>query len=410
MPFSLRLLSPATGLATISLDYGAADPLILEMAEGSLVTECRGPAGAAGAAAARAVADAVTSPAHGPPLAAHVVPGDRVAIAVAGTVPQPAEVVATVIERLGAAGVAADGIQVLHAADAAGGTAAAPPGALEFDGDRDAATSYLAADEAGHPLYLARQLVDADVVVAVGAWGWNAALGGRAIEGELWPAFSRATSADDLTRDLARRGRLALADWKGRMHDISWQLGVCASLRLVAGRHGTLHAAAFGLPDEAGRRARQAARAWCPTVEDPAELAIVSLSAPRSFGAVTRGVAAASRVTRPGGTICVACRANAAPGIVFQRWRQGAPLERLVHEAIGTRDKALVADALEARLFARALGDRRLVLLSDLDETTVEELEFGHAADPEALERLAFRADGVAVLHEADRMLPQAVG
>ncbi|MFM8986481.1 MAG: hypothetical protein ACKONH_10570, partial [Planctomycetia bacterium] len=197
-------------MATITLDYGAADPLILEMAEGSLVTECRGPTGAAGAAAARAVADAVTSPAHGPPLAAHVVPGDRVAIAVAGTVPQPAEVVATVIDGLGAAGVAADGIQVLHAADAA----AVPPGALEFDRDHDAATSYLAADEAGHPLYLARQLVDADVVVAVGAWEWNAALGGRGLEGELWPAFSRAAAADDLTRDLARRGRLALADWK----------------------------------------------------------------------------------------------------------------------------------------------------------------------------------------------------
>ena len=59
------------------------------------------------------------------------------------------------------------------------------------------------------------------------------------------------------------------------------------------------------------------------------------------------------------------------------------------------------------RLFARALGERRLVLLSALDESTVEELGFGHAASPEAVERLAHRAESIIVLHEADRMLPQ---
>ena len=39
----------------------------------------------------------------------------------------------------------------------------------------------------------------------------------------------------------------------------------------------------------------------------------------------------------------------------------------------------------------------------------VEDLEFGFAAGPDAIARLVERADSVAVLHEADRMLPQAV-
>jgi hypothetical protein len=394
-------------LATITLDYGADDPLVLETAEGGLVTECRGPAGAIGPEAGARVAAALAAPLHGPPLAAHVVPGDRVAVALADDVPQAAAVVAAVVDGLCSAGVEADAIHVLHAARQPG--AAGTPGAVEFDATVDAATAYLAADEAGNPLYLARQLVDADVVVAVGEWGWDAALGGRSLAGELWPAFSRRAAAARLTVDMARRGRLALADWKARMHDISWQLGVCASLRLVAGSGDSLHAAAFGLPDEASRTARAAARAWCPTVDEPVELAVVSLSAPRSFAAVTTALAAAARVTRPDGTICVACRVAAAPGIVFQRWRQGAALERLVHEAVGTHDAGLVADALQARLFARALGDRRLVLLSDIEEAAVEDLEFGFAAGPDAIARLVERADSVAVLHEADRMLPQAV-
>jgi hypothetical protein len=393
-------------LATITLDYGADDPLVLETAEGGLVTECRGPAGLEGPAAGDRVAAALAAPLHGPPLAAHVVPGDRVAVAVSGAVPQAAAVVAAVVDGLCAAGVEAEAIHVVHAAQA--GASAGPPGAVEFDATVDAGTAYLAADEAGHPLYLARQLVDADVVVAVGEWGWDASLGGRSLAGELWPAFSRRAAAERLTVDLARRGRLALPDWKARMHDISWQLGVCASLRLVAGHAGGLHAATFGLPDEAGRSARAAARAWCPAIDEPVELAVVSLSASRSFAAVTTAMAAAARVTRPDGTICVACRVAEAPGIVFQRWRQGAALERLVHEAVGTRDGVLVADALQTRLFARALGDRRLVLLSDIDEAAVEDLEFGFAAGPDVIERLVERADSVAVLHEADRMLPQA--
>jgi hypothetical protein len=65
-----------------------------------------------------------------------------------------------------------------------------------------------------------------------------------------------------------------------------------------------------------------------------------------------------------------------------------------------------MADAALTRHFARALGDRRLVLWCGLDEAVVEDLGFGHAADVAVVERLAARADHVAVLHEADRMLP----
>lgn len=397
-------------MPAITLDYGADEPLVLEPAPGADASVGRGPDGVSGADAARLVAEAITRPAHGPPLAAHVVSGDRVVVALAGDVPQAGEVVAALGAGLAAAGAVE--VSVLHAPPldegrSLGPAAAVPAGAVAFDPALDAATSYLAADEAARPLYLARALVDADVVVAVGGWGWNAALGGRSLEGELWPTFSRLACRRDLAVGLARRGRHALPDWKSAMHEVSWQLGVCASLRLVAGRGGGLAAAFFGLPDEAGRLAREAARDWCPDVAAPADLVVASLAAPATgFAAVTRGLAAAARVTRPAGTVCIACRASAGPGIIFERWRQGAPLEALVHEATRLGDPALVADALETRLFARALGDRRLVLLSDLDAETVEELGFGHAASPDAVERLAHRAESLVVLDEADRMLP----
>ena len=383
---------------SISLAYGADAPLALQPAAGALIAECRGPAGVAGEAAGDLTAAAITEPPAGPPLSAHVVPGDRVAIAVAGGIPQAEHVLAAVRRCLEAAGVGAGEVTMIHDQPA-----------------QDADTAYLGADEAGDPLYLSRTLVDADVVVSIGAWTWDAAIGGRSLEGELWPTFSRVQSRRDLTRQLAKRGRHALAGWRTEMQTITWQLGVMASLRLVAGRDGSLAAAVFGLPDAAGHAARALAAEWSPGVSREAMLTIASMSRPleadesaeHALAAATRAVAAAARVTQPQGTICLVSRLAVAPGVIFSRWRQGAPLEGLVHEALGTNDPQLVADALQTRLFARALGDRRLVLLSELDETTVEDLEFGYAASPAAVERLAAKADSLIVLHEADLMFPR---
>lgn len=393
----------------ITLDYGASDPLVLEAAPSAVVRDCRGPDGVVGAAAERLTAQSLDAPGHGPPLAAHVVPGDRVVVAVSGGVPQARHVVDAVVCRLAAAGVGDADIAVLRTAPLDPTTADSGDDVGEpFDSSLESATSYLAADAAARPLYLARALVDADVVVAVGTRSWNAALGGRSLEGELWPQFSRRRCRDDLALAILRRGREALADWRTSAHEVTWQLGVCASLRLVPGRGGSLHAAVFGLPDEAGRRAHAEAEGWRPAVAAPVDVTIASLTAPDApFGAVVRAAAAAARVTRPSGTICVACRCAAAPGVVMLRWRQGAPLQPLLREAAASHDPALVTDALQTRLLARALGERRLVLLSNLDEATVEDLGFGHAATPEAVERLAHRAESLAVLHEADMMLPR---
>jgi len=406
--------SPSPALQRITLTYGAPDPLVLEGLEGAELIAFEPPRGATGDAARAMTSAAVAAPVRSPPLAAHVVPGDRVVVALCGDVPEAAAIVTAVAECLASAGVAPADVHVIQGpplGPAAGGTAAevpAPAGCTPFDPALEVSTSYLAADEAGRPLYLARALVDADVVVSVGEWGWNAALGGRSLEGELWPTFSRTACRRDLQVALARRGRNALPEWKSGMHEIAWQLGVCASLRVVRGAEGTLAAVFFGLPDDAGRQARAAAAAWSPRIPAPAAVAVCTLSDPAAgFGAITAAVAAAGRVTRPGGTICVASSVAEPPGIIFGRWRQGAPLDGLVHEAVASGDPTLVADALQTRLFARAIDDRRLVLLGELDEATVEELEFGFAATPEVVERLAHRADSVVVLPEADRCFPQ---
>jgi hypothetical protein len=338
---------------------------------------------------------------------------------VAGAPPQADAVIAAVRARLTAAGIEAADLVTLIAPPL--DTPAAPAAATKavgkgsgggsvsaFDPASDGQTSYIAADAAGRPIHLARQLVDADVVVAIGPWAWNAAFGGGGLDGEPWPAFSRRQCRHDLTRSLALRGRRALPPWKAANREAAWHLGCGASLRLVAGHGDTLAAAVFGPPDEAARAARRVARAWSPVVPAAAAVSIASLSDPHGGpDLLLRAVAAAARVTLPGGTICVASRMTAGFGVVFTRWREGVALEPLVREAAGSGDPMLLADALHTRLFARALRDRRLVLLSDVGSEVVEELGIGHAATPEVVERLAHRAESVAILHEADRLLPR---
>lgn len=387
----------------IELSSGGAAPLVVEVRPATLVAELAGPGGTKGAAAERIVAEAVSAPLDGPPLAAHAVPGDRVAIAVTGGLPQARHVVAGVTAQLANAGIAGDAISVLHA----GPTAAGLDATAEFHAAAVAETAYLGADKAGHPLHMARTLVDADVVVAVGEWSYDARLGGRSLGGELWPAFGRQECDDDLNLDLARRGRGALRRWRTNLQAVTWQLGVTACLRVVAGRDGTLAAAVFGDPIAAARQARAAAAAWAPAVSKPADLAVCSVSqASVGFGTVARAVAAAARITRPDGTICIIAGSTEPPGPVVTRWREGAPLEPLVREARRSGDPALVADAVEARFLARSLEDRRLVLLSNLDEAVVENLEFGYAATPDAVQRLVRGRKSVVVLHEAELMFP----
>jgi len=393
----------------ISLTF-AAESLELDLPEGSLVTQFHGPAGVCDEQALQLVAQAIAAPGHGPPLSAHVVPGDRVVIAIAGVIPQAAAVEGAVVDCLHEAGIDPAEITVLRAGvfePQPTQEPAANVSAVLFDPSVESATAYLAADAEARPLYIARALVDADVVVTIGSFGWDAALGGRSLEGELWPSFGRVENRQQLLLSVARRGRGGLVDWRSSVHDITWQLGVCANLRLVAGRSGSLHAACFGLPEEATRLARTAAAGWRPTGEETADLTVATLSAgAASLTAAIRAIAAAARLTHPEGTICVMGPVAETPGIVLSRWRQGVPLPPLFREAVASRDPVLIADALQTRHLARALGERRLVLSCGLTEAVVEDLGFGHASNSAVIERLAHQAEHVVVLHEADRMLP----
>jgi len=410
-------------LVSIELDYAAASPLILDPRRCRLVANLEGPAGLSLAESQKALTQAITTPLSGPPLAKHVVPGDRVTVAIPGLLLGMVKgldgLIQQVCDCLQASGVDRGDISLLISPSLnlynEQLCSQQPLGSVNDDGRHSVhfcaaegeETAYLLADDDGEPLHLARQLVDADVVVAVESYCCDAAFSGRSPAGELWPSFGRLDRQQSLTRSLLRSCRSSRYAWRALAEKVTFQLGILASLRLVPGRDNTLAGISFGFPKEALGAARQGAHSWRPS-SALSGLTIAGISRPNcDFAAVTSAVAAAARTTSSGGTICIASTLTKGPGLVFTRWRQGANLKMLLREAVHSGDPAIVREALQTKLFAQALGDRRLVLLSGLDQDLVEDLDIGHASSPEAIDRLMHQAGSVTLLHEADRLCPK---
>lgn len=184
------------------------------------------------------VRDALFQPVAGPALPDHVVPGDRVVIAQAGHLPGGQllsdAIYLAILESLQAGGVSPEDIQLVIAPpniqsddpSHTVGSAVAPNQpfpATTFDPLNDSETAYLLADESGEPLHLARSLVDADVVLAVGSFGYDASLSGRSPEGELWPSFARQSRRQALVTSLLKNRRQALHHWRNEAEQITAQ-------------------------------------------------------------------------------------------------------------------------------------------------------------------------------------------
>ena len=381
----------------------------------------RGPEGVDVDASAALVRDALLQPVAGPPLPDHVVPGDKVVIAQAGNLPGGQllsdSIYLAILESLQAGGVSVDDVQLVTAPptiqlDDQYPTISSIPNhpfpTTIFDPLNDSETAYLLADESGEPLHLARSLVDADVVLTVGCFGYDASLSGRSPGGEIWPDFARQNRREALVTSLLKNQRQALRQWRDEAEQITAQLGVLASLHLVAGNNQTLAGAAFGFPAASVTQSRFLAREWRPSSCSRSTLTIAGIADQLcGFTDLTRALAAAARVTSHDGTVCVACNMDQEPGLIFTRWRQGIELRMLLHEAADSDDIRLHMDALQTSLFARALGDRRLVLLSQLNQELVEDLDIGHAENPDAVNRLIRQNESVCVLHEANQLCPQ---
>ncbi|HEX4413815.1 MAG TPA: lactate racemase domain-containing protein, partial [Lacipirellulaceae bacterium] len=186
---------------------------------------------------ASAVVEALASPLDFPPLAAGIVPGDRVAIAIERDVPCLTGVLRGAIESMRQAGIEPTDISVvLEDAETAElcrsvfGDETAPPLVVHSPAD-EKNLCLVGATKRGEPLLVNRTIFEADLVLPIGC----ARVGAKNVYDSLYPRFSDVAALEKY-RSPAQREMIANRTVKrSEVDEAGWMIGVQMTVQVVPG-------------------------------------------------------------------------------------------------------------------------------------------------------------------------------
>ncbi len=363
-----------------------------------IVAVWKGPTGGEAIDLASSVRQALDAPMDLPRLSQCVVPGDRVVIAADPTVPDLATVLGVVVNVLESAGVERDGIIVL-ATDASPPltTSDVPAGVAVVchQADDPKELAYLAATEAGRRVHLSRLAIDADFVMSIGTIARDTSLGWCGPWSTIFPGLSDR----ETKRSYAAGTRSAAPALLLETSEVGWLLGNQFQIGLVPSTDGVA-AVLAGLGDTVRKTALSASGdAWTFRVDRRADLVVVGTTPSAGLEATWSALATGARLARRGGKVVALSDARGPIGPATERLLDHA--ERGATAAL--RGAESEPDYPAACNLAEALDWADLYLLSELDDTEVEELgliPLGKAT--EAL-RLAASATEVTLVSHAER-------
>jgi nickel-dependent lactate racemase len=385
------------------LAYGAGQELRLDVAEQALAAYFPSPRGEPLADPAAALRKALQSPLGSPPLGRYTVPGDRIVVAVDHGVPQTARLVAVLVEELTAAGVAGDQIEVLQA-DPPGVASDFEPTAVgagrvaRHDPAHREAVGFLAATIEGQPIYLNRDLLEADLVIWLGQAAPSSAPRWHGVSRDLYPTFSDAAAQRRFVAAGLRAKREEFDRRKQEAAEAAWLAGSLFRVAVVPGpEQSILHVIAGDSAMVTQEGARLAEESWAFQAPRRVDLAVVAIpggGAAQTWAHVGRAAAIASRIVADEGAIVVCSELAEPPGKAVQLLAEDADPEEVL-KALRASD---AEDAVAAFELARARRKAHVFLLSQLDPEVVEGLGLAPAAEPADVERLAARRESVALV------------
>lgn len=407
-------------LPEIQLHYGSAQPLRLPFDGDRFRSFHGGPSALADRRAA--VRDALSQSEDFPPLSALCVPGDRAVVVLDRTLPCPEAVLTEVVSTCCASGVEPQDLTILQPANWRGRTPTDPRLHLpqEFrsrvrwkihDPTRADSTGYLANSVAGERIYLARELLDADLVIPLFAAGFDSVLGYRSPGNLLFPGLS---TVEAFTRSHGE-GHCELRPEDERPlrqlgEDVCWLLGIQYAIGVSPGCGADSMSAIWaGRLETVQRDARQfVSRAWRVQLERRAETVVAAVS--KTSGCVDwddlgAALAAAQHLVVRGGRILILSSLEAAPGpgadIVRSSRSPKAALQRLRKES--------PPDLVSSVQWASAAEFAQVYLLSRLDAALVEDLLVTPVESPKEAERWIAAAEDVVLIDGGEHVWGEIV-
>lgn len=356
---------------------------------------------------AAAVVRALEEPLEYPALAAGIVPGDQVAVAVDGTMPCLASVVRGAVTALRQAGVEAADISFVttdaRTVDRCRAELAVIAAEVKFVVHNPADENDLClvgTTKRGEPLLVNRTIFDADVVLPIGC----ARVNEHDAYESLFPRFSNAETINRYRmpshhEKASPNGRMNEADEAG------WMIGVPMTVQVIPGSGGTVAEVIAGEPQAVARRCRKLCRErWYLHSPQRVSLLVLSISGgaeSQTWASVGRALSGTAELVAEGGAVVICSNLSEPPGHSLGRLIGNPDLDMAARKILHDHDP----DSWPAWYLAQALRRGPVYLLSQLGEETVEDLGLAPVENVEDLERLVGRHESFALVNDAQHVV-----
>ncbi|MFQ5731239.1 MAG: lactate racemase domain-containing protein [Planctomycetaceae bacterium] len=316
--------------------------------------------------------------------------------------------------ELAAAGVRPGDVIVLQPADRLGPEPPDPRSELPpevrpevrwrvHDFDAKDGCGYLASSAGGERLYVARDALEADVIITVGQIAYDSVIGYRGTNSVFYPGLSNAEAAQraqgqghsELGPEHERPLRL-LTD------EVGWLLGAQFTVQTLPAADGGVLDVVAGLAEPVLRRAKKLlARDWTVQPDFRCDLVLASVDG-SSPGDPWRKLAAAAHaahgIVARGGKIVLLSDIDAEIGDGLTILRESAEPA----DALQPLRNIAPPDMLPAMQLASAADWAVVYLLSELEDDLAEDLFLTPLQDHDELERLLARVSTCAMLESAE--------
>jgi nickel-dependent lactate racemase len=343
---------------------------------------------------------ALTTPLDFPPLEQAVIPGDHIVIALDADTPAADMILAAIWDVLALRDVEPGDVLVLQPRSSQPGATADPRSALPedvaeritwqiHDPDKAEGGQYLATSSSGERVYLAGELIEADLVIPVGPVAFDSVLGYRGTHSVLYPGLS---NAESITRALGEGHReLEPADQRPLrqlVDDVGWLLGVQFCVQVVPAAGSGVAGVWAGCPESVFQAARICLEeAWRVELEERSDIVVVSIESDaggHGWNQVGRALSVARNLVTHEGRILLLTDLNETPGDGLKLIR-GADAPS---EALSPLKSLAPADLVPATQCVEAADWARVYLLSQLDSDLVEDLFITPLEHPDEIGRL----------------------
>ncbi len=397
-------------MTAISLEYGTTGCWEGEIAGDRLLLHHSGPSPLRDVRAA--IRESLESPIEFPALHQAVVPGDRIVLVLDRNVPSAAEIVAEVCAVLQTAGVEPADIQVLQPASLTGPRPADPRRLLPaksrvavgwkiHDPTDPDAIGYLASSAGGERIYLAREVLEADLVIPIARLGYDSVQGRRHVMGAFYPGLS---NTEAFTKSHGE-GHSELGPDDERplrqlVHELTWLAGIQMAIQVLpSGRRGGAARILAGQPDAVTQHGNTVLDDnWRVRIDERGATVIASIPTvegdPVGWEQLGAALDAAYKLVEYEGRIIVLSdlAADPSPGVGMLRSFHSA------REALKPLRQESPPDLVAASQIARAADWASVYLLSRLPSELVEELFLTPLEHEREATRLIAQCEGCLVL------------